>query len=46
MIKNNKRLGFEIKFSSSPKLSKSMQVVMENLSLDKFIVITGKLIIP
>jgi len=39
IIKDNKRLGFEIKFNSSPKLTKSMQIIMENLSLDKFIVI-------
>lgn len=43
----NKRLGFEIKFSSSPKLTKSMQIVMENLSLDKLIVIyPGKIDYP
>jgi len=39
IIKNDQRLGFEIKFSSSPKLTKSMHVVMESLSLDKLVVI-------
>jgi uncharacterized protein len=36
---NNQRLGFEIKFNSSPKLSKSMQIVLDTLSLDKLHVI-------
>src|SRR5437868_34244 len=39
LTKDNKRLGFEVKFNSSPTLTKSMQVVMENLSLDRLNVI-------
>jgi len=39
ITKDNRRLGFEIKFNSSPKLTKSMQVVVEDLLLDKLIVI-------
>jgi predicted AAA+ superfamily ATPase len=39
VTKDNQRLGFEIKFSSAPRLSKSMLVAMESLSLDKMIVI-------
>lgn len=39
LTKNNQRLGFEIKFSSAPTLTKSMQIVMEDLALDKLTVI-------
>jgi len=39
IIKGGKRLGFEVKFNSSPRLTKSMQVVMENLSLNQLHVI-------
>lgn len=39
ITKDNRRLGFEIKFNSSPKLTKSMQVVVDDLLLDKLIVI-------
>ncbi|MBV9575496.1 MAG: ATP-binding protein [Gammaproteobacteria bacterium] len=39
IIKNDKRLGFEIKFNSSPQMTKSMHIVMDNLKLDKLVVI-------
>lgn len=39
LIHNNQRLGFEIKFSSAPKLTKSIQTSFEDLKLDKLTVI-------
>lgn len=36
---NNQRIGFEIKYASAPKLTKSMQISMQDLSLEKLIVI-------
>ncbi|SHJ58384.1 hypothetical protein SAMN05444280_12350 [Tangfeifania diversioriginum] len=35
VVKNAKKLGFEIKFSESPKVTRSMHSVIENLNLDK-----------
>jgi len=35
VLKNGKKLGFEIKFSESPKVTRSMHSVVENLNLDK-----------
>jgi predicted AAA+ superfamily ATPase len=35
VLKNGKKLGFEIKFSESPKVTRSMHSVIENLNLDK-----------
>lgn len=35
ILKNGKKLGFEIKFSESPKVTRSMHSVIENLNLDK-----------
>lgn len=39
LTKNNQRIGFEIKYTSSPKLTKSMPIVMDNLALEQLIVI-------
>lgn len=39
IVSGNKRFGFEIKFNSSPALTKSMQIVMENLALDQLYVV-------
>lgn len=39
IIKNGKRLGFEIKYSGAPKLTKSMQVAQQDLALDALTVV-------
>lgn len=39
ILKNGKRLGFEIKYSGAPKLTKSMQIAQEQLQLDSLTVI-------
>ena len=39
IIKNGKRLGFEVKYSGAPKLTKSMQIAQEDLALDALTVI-------
>lgn len=39
IMKNGKRLGFEIKHTSSPKLTKSMRIALEDLTLDSLTVI-------
>ncbi len=39
IIKNGKRLGFEIKYSAAPKLTKSMQIAREDLNLDSITVV-------
>lgn len=39
IIKNGKRLGFEIKYSASPKLTRSMLIAQEDLSLDTLTVV-------
>lgn len=39
IIKNGKRLGFEIKYSGAPKLTKSMQIAQEDLALDVMTVV-------
>jgi len=47
LMTGRKRTGFEIKFGSSPKLTKSMEIVMEDLSLDKmFVIYPGKIDYP
>ncbi len=47
IMKGSKRLGFEIKFGSSPQLTKSMEIVMDDLSLDKmFVIYPGKIDYP
>lgn len=39
IIKDGKRLGFEIKYASAPKLTKSMQIAFKDLKLDSLNVI-------
>ncbi len=39
LIQHAKRIGFEFKYSMSPKLTKSMQIALEDLKLDKLNVI-------
>jgi len=39
IIKNGKRIGFEIKYTDTPKLTKSMVVAMQDLKLDHLYVI-------
>jgi len=39
IIKNGKRLGFEFKYTDMPKVTKSMAIAMDDLKLDKLIVI-------
>lgn len=39
IIKNGKRLGFEIKYSGAPKLTKSMQIAQSDLGLDSLTVV-------
>ncbi|MBU1629123.1 MAG: ATP-binding protein, partial [Gammaproteobacteria bacterium] len=40
LFQNQQRLGFEFKYSSSPKLTKSMHIALETLKLDQLTVIT------
>lgn len=43
IIKNGKRLGFEFKYTDSPKITKSMRIVSNDLRLDRlFIIYPGK----
>ena len=43
ILKNSKKLGFEIKYTDSPKITKSMRIAIEDLGLDNLtIVIPGK----
>src|SRR3990167_5501241 len=47
LMKNNKRIGFEIKYSSSPKLTKSIHIACEDLKLDQcFIIYPGDVDFP
>lgn len=39
IIKDGKKYGFEIKYSGAPKLTKSMQIAQNDLSLDSMIVV-------
>jgi hypothetical protein len=39
IFKNNKRYGFEFKFTDSPKITKSMKIAMNDLKLDKLTLI-------
>lgn len=39
IIKNGQRLGFEIKYSAAPKLTKSMQIAQKDLALDVLTVV-------
>ena len=40
VIKGGQRMGYEFKYSESPKLTKSMHIAMEDLKLDQLTVIT------
>ena len=43
VLKNGKRLGFEIKYSETPKVTRSMHQIIDDLKLDQFyIVYQGK----
>lgn len=47
ILKDGKRLGFEFKYSDSPKISKSMRIALQDLSLDHLALIyPGKDIFP
>ncbi len=39
ILKNGKRIGFEIKYTDHPKLTRSMQIALNTLNLDELIVI-------
>lgn len=39
LIKDNRKLGFEIKFTEMPKLTKSMKIAQQDLSLDQLTVV-------
>lgn len=39
ILKNGKRLGFEFKYTDSPKITKSMKIAMEDLQLKEIILI-------
>lgn len=46
-FKNGKRLGFEFKYSDSPKITKSMKIAIEDLNLDHlYIIFPGKINFP
>ena len=43
IVKQGKRLGFEIKYTDSPKVTKSMRMAKESLKLDRLtVIIPGK----
>ena len=47
LVKNNRRIGFEIKYSSSPSLTKSLQIAQQDLKLDKcFVIYPGEVDFP
>ncbi len=39
IMKNNKRIGFELKYTDAPKITKSMTIALEDLKLDHLIVV-------
>jgi uncharacterized protein len=39
IMKNNKRIGFELKYTDAPKVTKSMNIALEDLKLDHLIVV-------
>lgn len=39
IFKNGKRLGFEIKYTNTPSITKSMQISLEDLKLDQINII-------
>lgn len=47
VFKNGKRIGFEFKYSDSPKITKSMNIALENLKLDHlYIIFPGTIRFP
>lgn len=47
VFKNGKRLGFEFKYSDSPKITKSMGIAIQDLKLEHvFVIFPGKLCFP
>lgn len=47
IFKNGKRLGFEFKYSDSPKVTKSMQIALTDLKLDHlYIIFPGQISFP
>lgn len=47
IIKEGKRYGFEIKFTDSPKMSRSLQISIETLNLDHvYLIYPGKIAFP
>jgi hypothetical protein len=46
-MKNGKRIGFEIKYTDAPKITKSMRIALEDLKLDHLIIVyPGKQTFP
>lgn len=39
VVKNNRKIGFEIKFTEQPKITRSMKLALTTLNLDKLIVV-------
>lgn len=39
IMKNNKRIGFELKYMDAPKITKSMHIALDDLKLDRLIVV-------
>ncbi|HSC25216.1 MAG TPA: ATP-binding protein [Candidatus Babeliales bacterium] len=39
ILKNNKRIGFELKYTDAPKITKSMRIALVDLKLDHLIVV-------
>jgi uncharacterized protein len=47
VFQHGKRLGFECKYSDSPKMTKSMNIALENLNLDHlYVIFPGKVRFP
>ena len=42
VFKQGKRLGFEFKYTDTPKVTPSMHIALQDLKLDKLLVITPK----
>lgn len=39
IIKNNKRIGFEFKYADAPKITKSMTIALQDLTLDHLVIV-------
>lgn len=39
IMKNNKRIGFEIKYTDAPKITKSMRIALADLALDHLVIV-------